>query len=72
MKIKILFTFILLMYSFSSFCQPTPPITHGNNVTTTPPQSAPIGTSTVLLISLGAIYTSVKIYSSWKNSKEEN
>jgi len=71
MKIKILLSFVLLLLPILSFSQPTPPPSHGSDTTTSPPQSAPIGTSTILLISLGAIYTSAKIYSNRKNNQEE-
>ncbi|MDD4528494.1 MAG: hypothetical protein WC108_06295 [Bacteroidales bacterium] len=71
MKTKILLSFALILVSAISHSQPTPPSNHGNNVTTTTPQSAPIGTSTIFLIALGAIYTSARIYSNRKNNQEE-
>lgn len=71
MKIKVLLSFALLLFSFVSYPQPTPPPSHGSNTTKSNPQSAPIGTSTILLISLGAVYTSIKIYSDIKNDKDD-
>lgn len=71
MRTKILLSFALILVSVISYSQPTPPSSHGNNVTTTTPQSAPIGTSTVFLISLGALYTSTRIYFNRKNNQEE-
>lgn len=71
MKIKALLSIPLLLVSIISYSQPTPPPSHGNNTTKSNPQSAPIGTSTVLLIALGASYTSIKIYTDRKNDEDE-
>jgi hypothetical protein len=70
MKTKaVLIIAIITAFASNTYCQPTPPATHGNNVTTSEPQSAPIGTSTTLLLSLATIYTTAKIYN---KRKEEN
>lgn len=71
MKTKVLLSLALLLVSIASYSQPTPPPSHGSNTTQSPPQSAPIGTSTVLLIALGATYTSIKIYSDRKKNQDE-
>ena len=71
MKIKALLSLLLLLVSIASYSQPKPPPSHGSNTSQSNPQSAPIGTSTILLISLGAVYTSIKIYSDIKNDKDD-
>ncbi|MDD2192499.1 MAG: hypothetical protein PHO12_08160 [Bacteroidales bacterium] len=71
MKIKVLLSFALLLVSIASYSQPKPPPSHGSNTSQSNPQSAPIGTSTILLIALGASYTSIKIYSDRKDNQEE-
>ena len=71
MKTKVLLSLALLLVSIASYSQPTPPPSHGSNTTQSTPQSAPIGTSTVLLIALGATYTSIKIYSDRKKNQDE-
>lgn len=72
MKIKaLLIIAILTLLSFNTYCQPTPPATHGNNVTTSQPQSAPIGTSTSLLLSLATVYTTAKLYNKRKEENKE-
>jgi hypothetical protein len=68
-KLKIILISILLSISLNSFSQPTPPQTHGNNVNTSPTQGAPIGTGTGLLLALGSVYTSVKVYQSHKGDR---
>lgn len=70
MKTKSILIIAVLIISINTYCQPTPPKTHGNNVTTGQTQSAPIGTSTTLLLGLATIYTSARIYH--KGKKEEN
>ena len=72
MKTKTILTILVLIISINTYCQPTPPATHGNNVTTSQPQSAPIGTSTALLLSLATIYTSARIYVKRKREEREN
>ncbi len=71
MKIKALLSLLLLLVSIASYSQPKPPPSHGSNTSQSNPQSAPIGTSTILLIALGASYTSIKIYSDRKDNQEE-
>ena len=72
MKIKaLLIIAIITVLAFNTYCQPTPPATHGNNVTTSQPQSAPIGTSTALLLSLATIYTTAKLYNKRKEENKE-
>ncbi|MPL79785.1 hypothetical protein SDC9_25670 [bioreactor metagenome] len=68
-KLKIILFSILLSISLTSNSQPTPPQTHGNNVNTSPTQGAPIGTGTGLLLALGSIYTSIKVYQSRKEDR---
>lgn len=72
MKTKTILTILVLIISINTYCQPTPPATHGNNVTTSQPQSAPIGTSTALLLSLATIYTSARIYVKRKREERED
>ena len=72
MKTKTILTILVLIISINTYCQPTPPATHGNNVTTSQPQSAPIGTSTALLLSLATIYTSARIYIKRKREERED
>jgi hypothetical protein len=70
MKTKTILIIVVVLISINTYCQPTPPKTHGNNVTTGQTQSAPIGTSTTLLLGLATIYTSARIYV--KRKREEN
>ncbi|HBN04565.1 MAG TPA: hypothetical protein DD434_02075 [Bacteroidales bacterium] len=68
-KIKIIFFLTLISISISSFSQPTPPENHGNNVNSAPSGGAPVGTGTGLLLALGSVYTSVKVYQSHKGDR---
>jgi len=72
MKKKVLLSMLLLTVSFISYSQPpTPNNGHGSNVTQGNLQSAPIGTSTILLITLGAAYTGGIVYFKYKRNKEK-
>ncbi len=73
MRIKFLLFAVCFLLAVNLHSQPTPPNSHGNNTTTSPSGSAPIGTSTALTLSLAAIYSGVKLYRAKikENSEEE-
>ncbi|MBP1629903.1 MAG: hypothetical protein H6Q15_796 [Bacteroidetes bacterium] len=74
MKLRLLFVAILFIH-FNSYCPPpTPPISHGSNNTVgaSDTQTAPIGTSTILLIGLSAGYTAIKLYQKKKSTLEDD